>query len=448
VTQVAGAAPRVRSRSDLLTSAVAALVLFPGFAFSFVLTWLVGTARSDELLLAASVSLTLTNIVGNAIEANSVAEMGRLIGRGTPPGRAVLRSYTRRILLFALASCVAVGGPLTVVYALRRPDPVSFAGLAAVMLLMALVGGVASAFSGLNIAHGKVTLPISLQSLRTIVPIVLVLAWPTAPLVVYAAGFVLGELVRLTILYRSARRLPTSTETAELPTRGLVWQSASALTAQSGPVTDRIFLARSPVGSLSAYEMADKLFFAAAQVVNLGLVVRRLSRWARLPSYEPAAGRAMIRKDFTILFAVNVGVGLLGSGFCLLASTFEFLPHPWIQGLQWGAILFLSMPFSLCISCGGRMLIIARRQRLLMWFAATFAVLNALADWLFFVLVGPIGIPIATALVRLVSAVLYLIVVTRLLPSLIGSDLPPADPDQTAAATAYVDAESTSSDRA
>ncbi|HEY0246731.1 MAG TPA: hypothetical protein VGC45_00580, partial [Gryllotalpicola sp.] len=412
-------------------------------------SWLVGTSRSDELLLAASVSLTLTNVVGNAIEANSVAEMGRLIGRGTPPGKAVLRTYARRILLFALATCVAVGLPLTIVYAFRRPDPFQFAGLAGVMLLMALVGGVSSAFSGLNIAHGKVALPISLQSLRTVVPILLVLVWPTAPLVVYAVGFVLGELGRLTILYRSARRLPASAEPMEVPTRGLVWQSASALTAQSGPVTDRIFLARSPVGSLSSYEMADKLFFAALQVVNLGLVVRRLSRWARLPSYEPEVGRRMFRRDFGMLFAVNVGVGLLGSAVCYFASTLDgLLPSPWLQGLRWAAILFLSLPLSLCISCGGRMLIIARRQRLLVWFAATFAVLNALADWLFFVLLGPIGIPVATALVRLVSAVLYLVVVTRLLPAIIGSDLPPANPAETEAATAYVDAESISGDRA
>ena len=441
-------APRLRSRSDLLTSGVAAFVLFPGFAFSFLLSWLVGTSRSDEFLLAASVSLTLTNIVGNAIEANSVAEMGRLIGRGTPPGRVVLRSYTRRILLFSLAACVAVGGPLTVVYAFRRTDPAAFIGLAGVMLLMALVGGVSSAFSGLVIAHGKVTLPVSLQSLRTVVPIILVFAWPTAPLYVYALGFVAGELVRCAVLFRTSRRLPTSTEADDLPTRGLVWQSASALTAQSGPVTDRIFLARSPAGSLSSYEMADKLFFAAAQVVNLGLVVRRLSRWARLPSYEPAAGRAMFRKDFALLFGVNTAIGLLGSAVCLLGSNLDVLPTPWHQGLRWGAILFLSLPLSLCISCGGRMLIIARRQQLLIWFAATTAVLNALADWLFFVLLGPIGIPLATTLVRLVSALLYLIVVTRLLSSIIGSDLPPKDDAETDAATAYVDAESTSGDRA
>jgi hypothetical protein len=439
--------PRLRSRADMGTSAVAALVLFPGFAFSFVLSWLVGTQRSDEFLLAASVSLTLTNIVGNAIEANSVAEMGRLIGRGTPPGRAVLRAYSRRILLFALASCLAVGVPLTIVYALRRTDPGAFVGLAGVMLLMALVGGVSSAFSGLVIAHGKVTLPVSLQSLRTVVPIILVFSWPTAPLYVYALGFVAGELARCTILIRTSRHLPSSTESSVLPTRGLVWQSASALTAQSGPVTDRIFLARSPAGSLSSYEMADKLFFAAAQVVNLGLVVRRLSRWARLPSYDPAEGRALFRRDFAMLLGVNVVVGVLGSGACLLASTFDFLPLPWHQGLRWGAILFLSMPASLCISCGGRMLIIARRQRLLIWFAATSAGLNALADWLFFVLIGPIGIPLATAIMRVVSALLYVIVVTRLLGSIIGSDLPPKDDATAAAATAYVDAESISGDR-
>lgn len=419
-----GTAPRARSRADLLTTAVAAVVLFPGFAFSFILSWAVGVQRSDQLLLAASVALTLTNIVGNAVEANSIAESGRLLGRGIPPGRAVLRSYTRRILLFAVASCVVVGLPLVIVYAVRRPDPLAFAGLAAAMLVLTLVGGVSSVFSGVLIAHGQIALPISLQSLRTLVPIALVLAWPTAPLEVYALGFIVGEATRLTLLVRVTRRLPSSTTEAKLPTRGLVWQSASALTSQSGPVTDRIFLASSPAGSLSAYEMADKLYFAAGQVLNLGLTVRRISRWARLPSTEPVAGRALLRRDLTVLLVVNAGVGLLGSAACLLASTFDFLPRPWVPGLQWASILFLSLPFGLVISCGGRLLIIARRQRSLMWFAATTAVGNALADWLFFEIWGPIGIPVATVCIRLVSAVLYAVVVLRLLGSIIGSDLP------------------------
>ena len=82
------------------------------------------------------------------------------------------------------------------------------------------------------------------------------------------------------------RRLVTAP--LDLPTRGLPWQSASALTAQGGPVTDRMFLTAAPAGSLSAYEMADKLFFAATQFLNLGFLVRRLSGWSRLPFVEPS----------------------------------------------------------------------------------------------------------------------------------------------------------------
>ena len=48
-----------RPRRDVATTGLAVIVLVPGFAFSFLLSWSIGAARSDELLLAASVLFTI-----------------------------------------------------------------------------------------------------------------------------------------------------------------------------------------------------------------------------------------------------------------------------------------------------------------------------------------------------------------------------------------------------
>jgi Na+-driven multidrug efflux pump len=93
----------------------------------------------------------------------------------------------------------------------------------------------------------------------------------------------------------------------------------------------------------------------------------------------------------------------------------------------WAAILAPSLPMLVIGMCGGRLLIIARRQYLLIRLSATSVAANALLDWVFFGILGPVGIPVATVLVRTLSAVLYLIVVRRAIRGFIGSELVGSD---------------------
>lgn len=415
-----------RRGRDGATSVAAVFALLPGFAFPFVASWSIGPTASDRLLLAVSVAITLIGVVGSAIEANTVSEVGRASAAGAAPGRAALRPYERRVLRFAGLVTLLVGGGLIALYSVGVGERRSFVLLAALVLVVPLLGALASVRSGELIAHGVVTPTILLQSSRMLVPLVVVLAWRGAPLAAVAAGYVLGEAVRLTALsaaVRRRRRHEDVTGQPDLPTRGLIWQAASSLTAQGGPVTDRVFLAGAPTGSLSSYEMADKLFFAATQFLNLGFLVRRLAGWSRLPFVPVAEGRALLRRDLRALALVSGAVALLVLGGALTATTLTFLPATWRQAFGWAAILSLSVPMVVAGLCGGRLLIIARRQQLLIRLSAVSVTANALLDWLFFELLGAVGIPLATVAVRTVSALLYLVVVRRALAGFVGSEL-------------------------
>lgn len=420
--------PSGAGRRDLFTSAAAVVALAPGFAFPFVSSAALGPRRSDLLLLSTSVALTVVNVVGNAIEANTVSEVGRRIGSGQRPDQASLASYQRRVMRFVLLVTLGLGPVLIALYALRSSQLGAFVTLAAVMLSVPLLGGLASVRSGQVIAYGNVSLAICLQAARSVVPLALVLGWPSVPLVAVPAAFGIGELVRLFILTSCARRLSASGDGAavELPTNGLWWQSASALTSQAGPVTDRVFLASAPAGSISSYEMADKVFFAAVQLLNLGLLVRRVAAWARLPATEPGAGLRRLRRDVSVLLAVGALVGAAGIVLALVILDLAPLPMAWRQGLVWSAILLGGLPLSLAVMAGGRLLIIARRQDLLLRFALLTAGANALLDAVLYVAIGPIGIPIATVLARLASSFGYFLVVRRLLPSMLGAEFDPA----------------------
>ena len=410
-------------RRDASTSVAAVLALLPGFVFPFVAAWSLGPASSDRLLLAVSVAITVTGVIGSAVEANTVSEVGRAIAAGTAPGRIALIRYRTRVLRFAVVLTVLAGSLLLGLYALSAPHPSAFLALATPVLFVPLFGALASVRSGELIAYGRVGPAIWLQSLRMLAPLIVVLVWRSAPLSAVVAGYVAGELIRCLALSALTARMERPDDVTPLGTRGLVWQSASSMTAQGGPVTDRVFLAGAPTGSLSAYEMADKLFFAATQFLNLGFLVRRLAGWSGLAVRPAAEGRALLTRDLRALGLVcAVAVPLLAGGALVCARLLP-IPQVWGQGFTWAAIVSVSLPLLLTGVAGGRLLIIARKQHLLIRLSASAVTANALLDWLFFVWWGPIGIPIATVGVRAVSAVLYVVVLRSVLPGFLGSEL-------------------------
>lgn len=403
------------AKRDLATTATAMLALAPGFVLPFVLTQRLGPGRSDLLLLAASVGMTLMAILGNAIEMSTVAQVGRQAGLGRRFSRASLRRYARRLMLIVLPAVAVVGTGLILLYGWHAADRDAFLALASLLCVLPILGTFSSIRSGQLIALGRSATAISVQALRTGVPMVLALSWGRAPLWVLAAGYVAGEVLRLVVLVLAARRLGGDLEVADddVDHRGLLWQSASLATAQSGPATDRAFLNSGPVGSIASYEIADKIFYAGLQVVNNGFLLRRIGRWSQLVTRDPHAVRAMLRRELLVFGAVASVFAVLGVATCWLALTFAPVPEAWRTGIVWASIILLSMPMSAIGTACARLFVIGGRASLLVRFSIGFTVANAALDALGFVLLGVIGIPIATVVARLGAMVCYLLVLWK-----------------------------------
>ena len=186
-------------RKDL-SSAVAAIVgSLPGFTLPFVAALVLSPRESDLLLLALSVAITQAIIVTSAAELTTVAEYGRMLGRGVEPAPAVLRAFRWRVLRFALLLTLLVTPVLAAAYA---------AGSAARTKFLALVGTVAAT-------------PV-LAALVSSCP---GNASPAAP-----------------------RSCPIAVQAMRSLPHGLVAQAMSQGVTQLGPAVDRLFLSSSGVG--------------------------------------------------------------------------------------------------------------------------------------------------------------------------------------------------------
>ena len=72
---------------------------------------------------------------------------------------------------------------LAVAYAVRSPDRAEFLALVCAVAATPVVAAVASMLSGECVARGAPVVPIAVQAMRSLVPAVLLLVWPGAPLV-------------------------------------------------------------------------------------------------------------------------------------------------------------------------------------------------------------------------------------------------------------------------
>jgi peptidoglycan biosynthesis protein MviN/MurJ (putative lipid II flippase) len=267
------------------------------------------------------------------------------------------------------------------------------------------------------------------QAMRSLVPTVLLLAWPGAPLWLIAAALPAGEAIRGLILLVSCRRLrrtqvPEAREHAEvMPAHGLIAQAASSGVTQLGPAVDRVFLASSGTGFISAYEMADRLMYAAAQFFSLTFVYRRVATWARLPAMEPDRAGRLLRRDARTLGAAAAVLTVAGVAGCGVALASGLLPADWNRGFWWGALVMLSVPAHGFNVVGTRLLVVSRKQHFMLWIAIATAVLNAALDTAFYNWIGPIGVVVSTVVLRWVMAGVYLAVLRTVVPQTIGQDL-------------------------
>jgi peptidoglycan biosynthesis protein MviN/MurJ (putative lipid II flippase) len=364
-------------------------------------------------------------IVSSAVELTTIAEYGRVLGRDRNPAPGALRDYRRRVLLFATALTVLVVPALAIAYAIGSPARGEFVALVCAVAPAPLLAAIASILSGECIARGGPTVPIAVQAMRTLLPAVLLAVWWDAPLAVVAAMLPAGEAARAVVLGVAVRRLRAQQAGAEdgaLAPFGLVAQALSSGVTQLGPAVDRLFLSASGAGAVSSYEIADRLMYAAAQFVNMAFIVRRVGAWARLPTMAPGDAAALLRRDGRVLGVVTAVLTVGGALVCLAGLASGLLPESWGQGFLWGAIVMLSLPAHVFNVVGTRLLVVARRQRWMLAIAAATAVLNALLDTIFFFVLGPVGIVVATLLLRWTMAGVYLVLLRTAVPRTIGQE--------------------------
>jgi hypothetical protein len=414
-------------RKDL-ASAVAAIVgSLPGFTLPFVAALVLSPRTSDLLLLAVSIAVTQSVIVSSAAELTTVAEYGRLLGRRLEPTPAALRAFRWRVLRFALLLTVVVTPVLAFAYSARSTDRGEFVVLVCAVAATPVLAGLGSIISGECVARGAPVVPIAVQAMRSLVPALLLLAWPGVPLWLAAAALPVGEATRAGVLAVSRRRLlraqADGERTDSIAPHGLLAQATSQGVTQLGPAVDRVYLSSSGAGAVSSYEMSDRLFYAATQFFTMTFLYRRLAGWARLPTMEPDDGRGLLRRDTRYLGTVLAVLTAGGALACVVGLASGLLPQDWTQGFLWGAVVMVSVPAHAFNVIGTRLLVVARKQHYMVGIAVATAVLNAVCDTALYFWIGPIGIVVATVLVRWAMAVVYVVLLRRFLPQTIGQEL-------------------------
>jgi hypothetical protein len=414
-----------------LASAVAAIVgSLPGFTLPFVAALVLSPQASDVLLLAISIAVTQSVIVSSAAELTTVAEYGRMLGRRVEPTAAALRAFRWRVLRFALLLTVVVTPVLAFAYSARSTDRGEFVALVCAVAATPVLAAMASILSGECVARGAPVVPIAVQALRSLVPALLLLAWPGAPLWLIAVALPLGEATRGVILLlsvRRARRVQAGEEPTDvLAPHGLLAQATSQGVTQLGPAVDRVYLSSSGAGYISSYEMSDRLFYAATQFITMTFLYRRVAVWARLPTMEHDDARQLLRRDARLLGVVITVITAAGVLACLVALWSGLLPQDWTQGFWWAAVVMVSVPAHAFNVIGTRLLVVARKQRYMIGIAIATAALNAVLDTALYFWLGPIGIVVATVGVRWIMAGVYLVLLRRIVPQTIGQELPTA----------------------
>lgn len=405
----------------------AGLSLAPGFVFPFVLAMQLSTASSDMFLLASSVIVTMASVVGSAIEVNTVVQMGRVLSQYKEISDEQRKRYRSRQLLFAVCVTITLGALLTFVYGARvlGEDRSTFFVVASVCMMVPILGSAASVRSGELIARGNSIAPVLLQSFRTVPPLCVVLIFPMVNLVTVASALCLGEVLRVIFLELILRRLPKISEDYDsnpLAYAGTGIQALSSSSTQAGPVTDRFLLG--PVsGSITAYEIADKIFYACFQFINMSMVVTRLSKWSSVRSMGPDEAGRLLRRDLRILCFACMSAAGVGLGLLYWTMEAKIVPAAWIEGVKWACIGLLAFPFAVGTFVASRFLVIAGKQRLMLRLSVAVTLSNIVINLILFSMFGPIGIPIGTALVRIFAFTVYLLFCLKVVPAIFGSDM-------------------------
>lgn len=347
---------------------------FPGLLIPFVVSWKLDPHDADGYLYWTALALILQGILASTLEAASIASCARVTSRGyQPTGQARIAIRTvGPITVISVGAFIAVAVALQV--AMNSKDSVATYALAcAPLTLVPALAAVGSVYSGCLIASGAVARPIFSTFFRGVVVLSALVATDSVLILSLAAVF--GEVARtiyLIAVWRTgalgAERAP---EGLRIKLSDLVAQAASMSLSMASPFVARVLLATGPTGSVTAGEIAFRVFSTATQAGNSLIVLPRIATLTGLVGADGddgTRGARLVRSELRSQLIASTCLGLV---WCAGAvSLWQGISHwgesPVSVGAAWSLILIATVPLALGNMWAARAILVLGRARLLL----------------------------------------------------------------------------------
>jgi peptidoglycan biosynthesis protein MviN/MurJ (putative lipid II flippase) len=251
----------------------------------------------------------------------------------------------------------------------------------------------------------------------------LVLALPASakPIWLVAVALTVGEGARA-LLLRVAARSTLGVPAGRLghispQPLGRYWRvsMAQVLSLSIGglsPLIDKAFASAQPAGSVTALELAEKLFYTPMMLLASGVGIVVGTRWSAMAESGRWDELVVDHRRWQVRLAVGSTVVAIVSIVVVHVLTpllYQVLNLPPSIGF---AALFtayaIGLPFAMAGNLGGRLFVACKNTRLLPLFAIVLLTVNTVGDAIGAALFGLMGIAFASSTYRLVDAVLYL----------------------------------------
>jgi peptidoglycan biosynthesis protein MviN/MurJ (putative lipid II flippase) len=416
---------------------VAATVLgsATGALLPFVITNVYQPQQTDPYFLVAGSVVAVTSIFTVVLRGTVVpfAMAWRARGAGTAWTTAARISWQMAAGSTAL-TVVAVGVLVLVVVPRSSLTPdqarVVLECLVCLTPLPAIMTW-CSVLCGLLYSADRFFLATWTEGLRSLVACaVLVLPVTGKPIWTVAAALTVGEGIRALVLRVAARNSLGLQEERDGPAlqeerpadsapqplsqywRVALTQVLSLSIGGFSPLIDRAFASTQPVGSVTALELAEKLFYTPMMLLASGVGLVVATRWARMAESGQWAHLAEDHRRWQVRFFACSAVVAVASISVVYAAESLFyrivnLPMSIDFALLFAAYA-IGLPFAMVGNLGARLFVACRNTRLLPFFALVLVTINTVGDAVGVALYGLTGIALASSAYRVVDAVLYL----------------------------------------
>lgn len=390
---------QLRSRGSVLLAMLLAYI--PGFALPFAVAAVAAGYRSDALLLATSTAVTVSSAVSLPYEAAWASTAADARARsGSLSLNAMRHGLWQSLLISVLVTAVLMPAFSVTYFLSDQIDRGELLVSLVCTLLLPIAAGVGGLSSGILNAYGRVPTNLVLQGIRGMLALASVaFVVAGAPIWIIAIAFSVGESLRAVLATVLARRCldPSRAVQAEAPTIRAVLQHVGGLSVLGlWPIIARAFFAAAPAGTVTRFEMADRIFFAATQVCNNLLVFPRVAvvaeRMRRLTLGEVTAA------ELRVVLGASAALAVLLSGLMLVL--YPYLPASLQDAVPWAIALLASLPAGIGGTVASRLAVASKNAWIISVTSLIGVVVNLGGNVAGSLLLGPFGVVLSTVLCR------------------------------------------------